>query len=61
MRRIFSIDDPARELGSEVKQDHEFLRVFMELEQRIQNFTNLPIKKMDKMTLLEQMNYPAAS
>jgi len=49
------IDDPSRELDSEVKQVNEFLKTFVELEQRIQNFTYLPIEKLDKMALHEQL------
>ncbi len=51
----WNIDDPALELESEDKQGSAFLKAFMELEQRIQIFTNLPIQKLDKMALLEQL------
>ena len=47
----WNIDDPARECDSEEKQDSEFLRVFMELEQRIQKFTNLATDDLDMMAL----------
>ena len=51
----WDIDDPAREVDSEEKQGSEFLKAFMELEQRIKMFTNLPIEKLDKMALHEQL------
>ena len=51
----WDIDDPARECGSEEKQDNEFLRVFMELEQRIQKFTNLATEELDMMSLHEYL------
>ena len=51
----WDIDDPARECGSEEKQDSEFLRVFMELKQRIQKFTNLATEELDMMALHEYL------
>jgi protein-tyrosine-phosphatase len=51
----WNIDDPARELDSAEKQDREFLKAFMTLEQRIQKFTNPAAKKLDKATLTEEL------
>ena len=55
MSAHWDIDDPARELGNEEKQESEFLKAFMELEQRIQRFTNLPTEKLDKVALHENL------
>lgn len=51
----WNIDDPAREFDTEEQQDREFLKVFMELDQRIQILTNLPYEKLDKMALHEHL------
>ena len=51
----WDIADPAREFDSEEKQEREFLRVFLELEQRIKILTNLPFDKLDKLTLQEKI------
>ena len=49
----WNLDDPAREFKSEDEQDREFLKIFMEIDHRIQILTNLPDEKLDKMTLQE--------
>jgi arsenate reductase (thioredoxin) len=52
----WNIADPAREFEKEEDQDREFIRVFMELEQRIQLLTNLPQDKLDKMAIHEHLH-----
>ena len=52
----WDIDDPAREFETESEQERAFLKAFMELDQRIQIFTNLPIEKLDEMALREHMD-----
>jgi protein-tyrosine-phosphatase len=51
----WDIADPAREFNTEEQQDKEFLKVFLELEQRIQLLTNLPSEKLDKLALHEHL------
>ncbi len=52
----WDIADPAREFDSEEEQDKEFLKVFMELDRRIQLLTNIPTEKLDKMALHEHIH-----
>ena len=49
----WNLDDPAREFESEEEQNHAFLKVFMEIDRRIQFLTMLPEEKLDKMSLNE--------
>lgn len=50
------IADPAREFDSEEEQDKEFLKAFMELDQRIQLLIDLPSEKLDKIALHEHIH-----
>lgn len=51
----WDIDDPAREFESGEAQENAFLKAYRELERRIQKFTQLPLDKLDKITLQEHL------
>lgn len=51
----WDIDDPAREFESEKEQRRAFDKAFLEIDRRIQLFTQLPIEKLDKMALHEHL------
>ena len=51
----WDIDDPARKFESEEAQRHAFLKAFLELDRRIQLFTKLPLDKLDKRSLHENL------
>lgn len=51
----WDIDDPAIEFDSIEEQKKAFHKAFMELEQRVQIFINLPNEKLDKMALHEHL------
>ncbi len=52
----WDIADPAREFDNEEEQDKEFLKAFMELDQRIQLLIDLPSEKLDKIALHEHIH-----
>ncbi len=52
----WNIDDPAREFSSEKDQEDEFAKIFIEIEQRIKSFINIPIEKMEKNIFEDKLN-----
>lgn len=51
----WDIDDPARSFDTEEKQRDAFTKAFLELDRRIQLFTQLPIETLDKIALHEHL------
>ena len=51
----WDVEDPAADYETEEEQKHAFYRAFLELDERIQLFTCLPMEKIDKMALHEHL------
>lgn len=52
----WGIADPAAAIGTEAEVRKAFVRAFTELTVRINLFTNLPIEKLDRLTLQGRLN-----
>jgi arsenate reductase len=50
------IEDPAAFAGSEDEQRRLFRRTYVELEQRIELFTSLPIESLDRLSLQSRLD-----
>ncbi|MFZ5757399.1 MAG: arsenate reductase ArsC [Pseudomonadota bacterium] len=51
----WGFDDPAAVEGSEEQKRAAFHRVFGEIRQRVQLFLALPVEKLDRLALLQQL------
>jgi protein-tyrosine-phosphatase len=51
----WDINDPAKDYETEEQQDNEFHKAFLELEQRMQLFINLPAEKLGQIALHEHL------
>lgn len=51
MTAHWGVEDPAAFAGPEDKQRWLFRRIYIELERRIDLFTNLPVESLDRMSL----------
>lgn len=56
MTAHWGIADPAAVEGTEAEKKDAFLSAFRELDQRIRNFTSLPIRSLDRIKLQERLN-----
>jgi arsenate reductase len=56
MTAHWGIDDPAAAEGTPEEQMRAFNRALRELDARIKLFINLPIDKLDKLTLQDRLN-----
>jgi protein-tyrosine-phosphatase len=56
MSAHWGVEDPAAVEGSETEQWLAFRKAFKELENRIQIFTSLPIRSLDRIKLQERLN-----
>jgi arsenate reductase len=55
MTAHWGIPDPAAVQGTDAEKDRAFWNAFQTLEARIQLFVNLPIAKLDRMALKDQL------
>jgi protein-tyrosine-phosphatase len=56
MTAHWGVEDPAAFVGPEEKKLRLFRDVYFQLERRIQIFTNLPIRGLDKLTLQRRLD-----
>ena len=52
----WGVEDPAAFAGPEDKQRWLFRRVYLELDRRIDLFTNLPVESLDRMSLKARLD-----
>ena len=55
MTAHWGIPDPAAVVGDEKTVEFAFRDAFLNLERRIQLFTNLPVRNLDRMSLLKRL------
>jgi len=51
----WGVEDPAAFAGPEAQQRQLFRRVYVELERRIDLFTNLPLESLDRLALQQRL------
>ena len=56
MTAHWGVEDPAAFAGPEDKQRWLFRRVYLELDRRIDLFTNLPVESLDRMSLKARLD-----
>ena len=61
MSAHWGIPDPAAVQGTEAEKDKAFWDAFQTLEARIQLFVNLPIAKLDRLALKDQLQHIGTS
>jgi protein-tyrosine-phosphatase len=56
MTAHWGVEDPAAFAGPEAQQRRLFRRIYLELERRIDLFTNLPVESLDRISLQARLN-----
>jgi protein-tyrosine-phosphatase len=56
MTAHWGVEDPAASTGPDDKRRSFFRRIYLELERRIELFTNLPVESLDRISLQARLN-----